>query len=295
MVREALTRLLDGKIGRPYAEDRLRQIFKEGEERYSKLTPPGYKDAKTKEGDKAFGDLVLWYQVIDKATSEKVPIVLVTDDVKEDWWWRHEGKSIGPNPDLVEEIRNKAGVAFYMYVSDQFMVYARQYLNQNIDQKAIDEIREVRKHDEQQRVEMERFLQIQEKRMQQFSGELHALASEIAHARSEIDAVTTEIEHITLRPDEGRQSPSAQALADTLSRRRAELQERIMNLEERQRRVDHELHAVAARRNSLLHHGVLLPRMPLRRPAAKGEPITRRAGEPSDVLRVDKGRLELGS
>jgi hypothetical protein len=56
LVREALTKLLDGRVGPPYSDDRLKQIFKEGEDRYAKSKPPGYKDAKTKEGDRAFGD-----------------------------------------------------------------------------------------------------------------------------------------------------------------------------------------------------------------------------------------------
>src|SRR5258708_3051295 len=96
LVREALTKLLDGKVGPPYTDERMKQICKEGEDRYAKSMPPGYKDAKTKEGDKIFGDLVLWYQVMDKAASDKVPIIIVTDDAKEDWWWRHEGKIVGP-------------------------------------------------------------------------------------------------------------------------------------------------------------------------------------------------------
>jgi PIN domain-containing protein len=292
LVREALTKLLDGKVGAPYSDDRLKQIFKDGEDRYAKSKPPGYKDAKTKEGDNAFGDLILWYQVMDKAAADKVPVIIVTDDVKEDWWWRHEGKIVGPNPDLVEEIRSKANVGFYMYVSDQFMVYARQYLKQNIDQKAIDEIREVRKHDEQQRLEMEHFLRVQEKRMQQFSSELHALASEIAHTRSEMDAVTAEMEHVALGPDEGRQSPSTQNLVDTLSRRRTELEARIAHLEQRQRHADREFHLVAARRNSLVHHGTIPPHLGLRRPTVEGALTAKRAPHDTERLRVDKGRLE---
>lgn len=295
LVREALTKLLDGKVGPPYTDDRMKQIFKDGEDRYAKSRPPGYKDAKTKEGDKAFGDLVLWYQVMDKAASDKVPIIIVTDDVKEDWWWRHEGRIVGPNPDLVAEIRGKADVAFYMYVSDQFMEYARQYLKQNIDQQAIDEIREIRKHDEWQRMEVERFLRIQENRMQEFSSELHALASEIGHVRSEIDAVTTQMEQVALGHDEGRGSPSAQHVVDRLSQRKSELEEHAAHLEKRRRRLDEEFHLVVARRNSLVHHGVLPPRVQRRPvPVSESAPIARRVLKGTEGLRVDNGRLETG-
>jgi hypothetical protein len=296
LVREALTKLLDGKVGPPYTDERMKQICKEGEDRYAKSMPPGYKDAKTKEGDRMFGDLVLWYQVMDKAASDKVPIIIVTDDAKEDWWWRHEGKIVGPNPDLVAEIRVRADVAFYMYVSDQFMEYARQYLKQNIDQRAIDEIREIRKHDERQRIEVERFLRVQENRMQEFSSELHALASEIGHVRSEIEAVASQMEQVLSGPDEGRGAPSAQHLVDTLSQRRAELEAHATHLENRRRRLNEEFHLVVARRNSLVHHGVLppprVPRRPI--PAPEAAPISKRVVKGSEELRVENGRLETG-
>jgi len=40
-----------------------------------------------------FGDWIIWKQVMDHATSAKSPIILVTDDRKEDWWEEENGKS----------------------------------------------------------------------------------------------------------------------------------------------------------------------------------------------------------
>jgi valyl-tRNA synthetase len=42
-----------------------------------------------------------------------------------------------------------SNVSFYMYSSDQFMEYSRKYLKRTVDQKAIDEIREIRKEYEE--------------------------------------------------------------------------------------------------------------------------------------------------
>ncbi|PSH05729.1 MAG: hypothetical protein CXZ00_00895 [Acidobacteria bacterium] len=157
-VLETLTKLLDGKIGPSYTEDELKQIYKEGEDRYAKSIPPGFMDAKSKAGDQKFGDLVLWRQVLDKAAADKKPVIIVTDDSKEDWWWKHEGKIIGPKPELVEEMSSKAGVRFYMYRSDQFMEFAQKYLKQTIDRSAIEEIRSVRRSDEEERRKTGEFL-----------------------------------------------------------------------------------------------------------------------------------------
>jgi len=252
-VREVLTKLLDGRVGPSYADDRLRQIYKEGEVRYAKAKPPGFKDAKTKEGDKAFGDLVLWYQVIDKATSDKLPIIIVTDDIKEDWWWRHEGKIVGPNPELVEEIRSKSNVGFYMYVSDQFMKYASQYLKQHVDQQAINEIREVRRHDEQQRREIEHFLAREESRLDAVRQKRHILAAEIKHVRAEISSLSEQMDQVVLGPAEGRESPSAQKLMADLAHHRLALEGRAAHLEDRLRDLDRESDVLRMRRNRLVH------------------------------------------
>jgi PIN like domain len=144
-IQDDLVKLLDGKVGSPFPEKRLNEIFQEGEKRYKDKIPPGFKD-QVKDGEKRkFGDLVLWFQLIDKAATEKKPVIFITDDAKEDWWWKSGNKTIGPRPELVEEIKAKAGVDFYIYSSDRFMQFAHKYLNQTVEKSAIEEVKEVRK------------------------------------------------------------------------------------------------------------------------------------------------------
>lgn len=81
-VHNALSTLLAGRVGLPFSEERQAQLCTEGELRYAKLIPPGYMDSKDKTGERKFGDLILWVQVIEKATSDKKPVILVTDDTK---------------------------------------------------------------------------------------------------------------------------------------------------------------------------------------------------------------------
>jgi len=253
-VREVLTKLLDGKVGQPYTEEKLKQICKEGEDRYAKSKPPGYKDAKTKDGDRAFGDLVLWLQVMDKAESDKVPVVIVTDDVKDDWWWRHEGKIVGPNPELVDEIRSKAGVDFYMYVSDQFMEYAREYLNQKVDQGAIDEIREVRKLDEQRRLHTEKLLMRTEQHVHKVRRELIILTAETAQLDAEIASLNQQLSEISNEPIEVRHTDEKQELIAQLVSRMHVVKSRRHALEEQGRRLDQQIAIEMEQRNLILHH-----------------------------------------
>lgn len=147
-IRDAITALLEGKIGSPYPPERMREIYKEGKARYESEIPPGYSNA-NKGGTRQYGDLVLWFQVIDKAKEVKKPMILITDDMNDDWWLRHKGQIIGPQPELVGEIFSKADVSFHMYSADPFMEHARKYLERQVKQEAIDEVRDVRQRDEE--------------------------------------------------------------------------------------------------------------------------------------------------
>jgi hypothetical protein len=148
-VRGTITDLLEGKIGPPYPAERLAEIYETGKARYDAQTPPGYLDA-AKGDTRQYGDLVMWFQIIDQAKTGRKPMLLVTDDRKDDWWHRFRGKTIGPRPELVNELHALAEVPFQMYSADPFMEHARQYLGRQISEQAIEEVREVRRHDEEQ-------------------------------------------------------------------------------------------------------------------------------------------------
>lgn len=152
-IRDSITALLDGRVGSPYTPKRLEQIYEEGKTRYRHNIPPGYMDEAPKdrkqEDAERYGDLILWYQVIDKASAEKKGIIFLTEDRKEDWWQKLGGEIVSPHPKLIEEMRDKANVAFYMYRIDPFREWAEKYLELEIDQAAKNELREVRESDEE--------------------------------------------------------------------------------------------------------------------------------------------------
>ena len=143
---ETITDLFDEKIGEPFSQEHLEQVHQDAEQRFQQKTPPGYKDT-NKDGSKQYGDVVMWFQLIDYAKSQKKPLIFVTDDDKEDWWLRHNGKTIGPRRELIQEMFDKAGVTFYMYSTDQFMAQAENFLDlqdHQGTQAAIEEVKEIR-------------------------------------------------------------------------------------------------------------------------------------------------------
>jgi hypothetical protein len=165
-LRNRIDLLLDNKVGKPsLAQSDLDAIYVEGKSRYDQEYPPGYEDSsKSKPKDREppsfisgglsykreFGDLILWFQIIQEAKiREWKQVIFITDDEKEDWWWIVDSKgkkTIGPRPELVEEIAVKGGVtSFYMYNSERFLEYAKTYLKADVEQESIDQVREISK------------------------------------------------------------------------------------------------------------------------------------------------------
>jgi len=160
-LRDEIDTLLKGKIGAPpQSQAELDKLNEEGQRRYEYHRPPGYMDKEEKlepgvyrYGDlvhkRKYGDLILWQQIIEAAkTNENFKhLIFVTDDDKEDWWWIVESqgkKTIGPRPELVEEISSKAGVlSFYMYNSEHFIKYAKEHLKIEIQDKSIEQARDI--------------------------------------------------------------------------------------------------------------------------------------------------------
>ncbi len=148
-----IEQIFDEKIGESYSREELFKIYEIGKLRYADNIPPGYKDT-SKNGIGQFGDLVLWFQIIDVAKQKKTPIIFVTDDTKEDWWEGNREKKdrLRPRSQLSQEIYNEAKVNFLMYHADSFLQYARKYFDTRIDESIINEARQVRENDEKSNI-----------------------------------------------------------------------------------------------------------------------------------------------
>lgn len=161
-LREEISSLLEKRIGSPpKAQKELDDIYVEGESRYQNKIPPGFMDREKGKGSDptefsygglrfrpVYGDLILWKQVIRHVKDENIKsVIFVTDDNKEDWWMVVESqgpKTIGPRPELIDEIRREAGAElFHMYSPEQFMKNAEEYLKVQIKDESISQVRDL--------------------------------------------------------------------------------------------------------------------------------------------------------
>ncbi len=139
--------IMEGNVSERLSDERMEELRREGPRRYASEVPPGYEDA-NKPGERKYGDLILWFQIIEKALEAQKPILLVTDDRKEDWWIRSGGTAVEPHPDLANEMNREVGVLFHMMLPLDFLKWAGPKLNQEISQAAAEEIEELRSLEE---------------------------------------------------------------------------------------------------------------------------------------------------
>lgn len=123
---DKITELYAGRVGQPYEKERLEEIYSEGETRYEAKLPPGYKDASKKIPDR-YGDLVLWFQVLDKAEKDQSAVIFVSEDQKEDWWRDFDGRKIGPRVELVDEFMQRTGKRAYFLTPPGLIELANEF------------------------------------------------------------------------------------------------------------------------------------------------------------------------
>lgn len=133
------------KQGEEYSFDKIMEIVKEGHVRYLCKIPPGYEDKKRKKNARMYGDLIIWKQIIDYAKNNKKNIILINDDLKEDWWDK-KSKGFQPRQELIKEFHEyTGGMEIWMYTLSNFIYKAGNLLNAKVDQTILEEVKEIEK------------------------------------------------------------------------------------------------------------------------------------------------------
>ncbi|MGW2022706.1 PIN-like domain-containing protein [Streptomyces decoyicus] len=101
-----LADLLDGRVGTPFTAEEEAAAQEEATRRMAERIPPGYLDRK--KGDNPAGDFLWWEQTLIEATQRKQPVLIVSNDEKEDWLNKQLNYTVGPRQELIDEMRNRA-------------------------------------------------------------------------------------------------------------------------------------------------------------------------------------------
>lgn len=150
LILEDINNIFEGCVWCLPSEEEIKKYKKELEQRYKEGIPPWFQD-KGKAEEKKYGDVILWFQIIEKAKKSQKNIIFVSDDVKKDWWIIKDGEKIMPLPALKKEILTEAKVDFHIYTWDYFLKESSKYLlnageTLSISKEMINEAKEVREN-----------------------------------------------------------------------------------------------------------------------------------------------------
>lgn len=115
-IKDAIDTLF--KIGPEFSYSEMTEIAQEGHFRYNEQIPPGYKDAETKEGFQKYGDLFVWKQILNYARENQKNVILITNDVKVDWF---DSTQNAPRFELLKEFNEQANCFFWSFDMKTFL------------------------------------------------------------------------------------------------------------------------------------------------------------------------------
>lgn len=116
-------------------DEEVDSFRKKAVSRYEKKQPPGYCDTQ-KDDESKYGDAVLWLQVLKASQGLGRDLILVTDDTKEDWWYRVSGKTLGARPELLQEYFDVTGHRLHIYQPAEFIGFAAKHFAIHIDDQS---------------------------------------------------------------------------------------------------------------------------------------------------------------
>jgi hypothetical protein len=134
--------IMRGRVGAALNKDEYREAVAEAKRRADSKIPPGYKDS-GKDLIASAGDYLVWLQTIHQAKLLKRDVLFVTGDVKEDWWRREHGELRGPQPELVEEMKEHSSVRLFMLRPESLLLQARQALQIDVSDESVQDLERV--------------------------------------------------------------------------------------------------------------------------------------------------------
>lgn len=158
-----LENIFESRVGPAFKnQTEIDQIQNEAISRFSRNQPPGFED-QNKETEsshvvfnslyyeKKYGDFIIWKQILRRASESGRAIIFVTDDQKNDWWWKVNSggpKTLGPRRELIEEFPSVGEPPhFWMYTSEGFLKHANEYFDQGVSNEAISTISSIQGND----------------------------------------------------------------------------------------------------------------------------------------------------
>jgi len=140
-VLDRLLDLFDKRVGPAPSDETLGKLLAEGKRRHEAQIPPGYMD--DKDGDRSYGDYLLWSETIEFAKTIATPVIMVTSERKEDWWQKESGKILSPRQELIEEFWRATKQPIFLYQTENFFRVANELAGKKVSEETVADIKSV--------------------------------------------------------------------------------------------------------------------------------------------------------
>lgn len=136
-ILQRLEPIVRGRVGPAPNAETIDQLRAQGKVRVAAKIPPGYMDSE-KSPERAIGDFLVWHQTMAAAQRHGLPVLMVTQDQKEDWWADRGTKSMRARPELVSELLAQTGQQLLM-IRAHDLVRLGSYLGVTVSQSTVAE------------------------------------------------------------------------------------------------------------------------------------------------------------
>ncbi|WP_157529084.1 PIN-like domain-containing protein [Nocardia sp. NRRL S-836] len=138
-----LSSILGGRTGAALPPEDHDAAVVEAERRIVAKEPPGYLDKDKADADERAGDFLVWKQVLLEAERRSCDVLLVTSDVKDDWWRRAKGQLRGPRWELMAEFRRSTGHRLFMITPSELIRRADALTDVHVNPESAENIERV--------------------------------------------------------------------------------------------------------------------------------------------------------
>ncbi|MFG3418700.1 PIN-like domain-containing protein [Micromonospora sp. NPDC048063] len=136
-VVQIVDELFSKRVGPPLSDVEQKAASEEAARRKRERIPPGYMDEKGGDPHRQAGDYILWRQLLNEAKAHGRPVLLISNEEKDDWVYKHKGEIRGPRPELVLEMMQESGVFLYLLNVPGMLVNARTYLGTSVSDSTL--------------------------------------------------------------------------------------------------------------------------------------------------------------
>ena len=120
-LRKRIDEMFRDRIGEPYEQNQLEQLYLESEERHKQHRHPSLYFSSSKNIRIRHHRLIIWKQIERYAQEEKKPIVLVLNRITPNWFFIYNDALVRPHQNLINEFIENTGQNIYIITAHELI------------------------------------------------------------------------------------------------------------------------------------------------------------------------------